>query len=150
MQPGFAMFGLLLAFGAGVSFVFQQAVNANLRIEIGSPWWAGFVSYLGGTLAMLAVAILLREPLPATQLIQRSHVLSWSGGIFGAVYIAISIFLLPKLGATTVIAFIVAGQLIGSVVFDHFGLLGLPVQPFTAVRLVGVGMLVLGAILVRQ
>lgn len=41
-----------LALGAGVSFVFQQAVNANLRTEIGSPWWAGFISYLGGTLTM--------------------------------------------------------------------------------------------------
>jgi uncharacterized membrane protein YdcZ (DUF606 family) len=40
MQPGFAVFGLLLAFGAGFSFVFQQAVNSNLRIEIGSAWWA--------------------------------------------------------------------------------------------------------------
>jgi bacterial/archaeal transporter family-2 protein len=46
-----AVFGYLLAFGAGVSFVFQQAVNAHLRVEIGSPWWAGFVSYLGGTIA---------------------------------------------------------------------------------------------------
>ena len=41
--------GYLLALGAGVSFVFQQAVNANLRLDIGSAWWAGFVSYLGGT-----------------------------------------------------------------------------------------------------
>jgi bacterial/archaeal transporter family-2 protein len=150
MQPGFAVFGLLLAFGAGVSFVFQQAVNSNLRIEIESAWWAGFVSYLGGTLAMFAMAILLREPLPSTQLIHRSHGMSWSGGVFGAVYISISILLLPKLGATTVIAFIVAGQLIGSIVFDHFGLLGVPVHPFTATRLVGAGMLLLGAILARQ
>jgi bacterial/archaeal transporter family-2 protein len=40
-------------FGAGLSLVFQQVVNANLRAEIGSPWWAGFISYLGGTLATL-------------------------------------------------------------------------------------------------
>lgn len=36
-------------------------MNANLRVEIGSPWWAGFISYLGGTLAMLAVVLALRE-----------------------------------------------------------------------------------------
>jgi transporter family-2 protein len=142
--------GLLLAFGAGVSFVMQQAVNANLRVEIGSAWWTGFVSYLGGTFAMLVVAILLREPWPSAQLIQRSHAISWSGGFFGAIYIAISILLLPKLGATTVIAFLVAGQLIGSMLFDHFGILGVPVHPLNAARLIGAGMLVLGAILVRQ
>jgi len=32
-------FEYLLAFAAGVSFVFQQAVNSNLRVEIASPWW---------------------------------------------------------------------------------------------------------------
>jgi transporter family-2 protein len=150
MQSGFPAIGLLLAFGAGVSFVFQQAVNANLRMEIGSAWWAGFVSYLGGTFAMFAMAVLLREPLPSTYLIYRSHGISWSGGAFGAVYIAISILLLPKLGATTVIAFIVAGQLIGSIAFDHFGLLGMPVHPLTPTRLIGAGMLLLGAVLARQ
>jgi transporter family-2 protein len=63
MPQPLALFSLyLLAAGAGVSFVFQQAVNANLRAEIGSPWWAGFISYLGGTLAMFAAILALREP----------------------------------------------------------------------------------------
>jgi bacterial/archaeal transporter family-2 protein len=151
VQPGIAVFGSLLAFAAGVSFVFQQVVNANLRIEIESAWWAGFVSYLGGTAAMLLMATLLREPLPSVQMIHRSHGTSWTGGIFGAAYIAISILMLPKLGATTTIAFIVAGQLIGAILFDHFGLLlGVPVHPFSTARLIGAGMLILGAILARQ
>jgi uncharacterized membrane protein YdcZ (DUF606 family) len=45
-------------------------------------------------------------------------------GLFGAVYIAIAICLLSKLGATAVIVFVVAGQLIGSIFFDHFGISG--------------------------
>ena len=144
-----AVFGYLLAFGAGVSFVFQQAVNATLRVEIASPWWAGFVSYLGGTIAMLLMAVLLLQPLPSTQTIYRSHWFSWTGGVFGAIYIAISILLLPRLGAATVIALIVAGQMIGSLAFDHFGLLGVPVHPLNMFRLAGAALLVLGAILVR-
>lgn len=149
MPGNLVIFGYLLAFGAGVSFVFQQAVNANLRLEIGSPWWAGFVSYLGGTIAMLLAAVLLREPWPSMQLIQRSHALSWTGGVFGAIYIAVSILLLPRLGAATVIALIVAGQMIGSLAFDQFGLLGVPLHPLSMVRLAGAVLLVLGAILVR-
>jgi hypothetical protein len=42
------VWGYALALVAGISFVFQQAVNANLRVELSSAWWAGFVSYLGG------------------------------------------------------------------------------------------------------
>jgi transporter family-2 protein len=43
----------LLVVGAGISIALQQVLNANLRMELGSPWWAGFVSYLVGTIFML-------------------------------------------------------------------------------------------------
>jgi transporter family-2 protein len=150
MPASFAAIAYLLAAGAGLSFVFQQAVNANLRAEIGSPWWAGFISYLGGTLAMLIVATALREPLPSMQAIQRSHLISWSGGLFGAVYIAISILLIPRLGAAMVIALIVAGQMIGSLAFDHFGLFGMPVHSLSVSRLLGGALLVAGVVLIRS
>ncbi|MBV9981386.1 DMT family transporter [Bradyrhizobium sp.] len=142
-------FAYLLAFAAGVSFVFQQAVNSSLRVEIDSPWWAGFVSYLGGTVVMLAVALAAHGSLPTTGMLGRSHAMSWTGGIFGAIYIGISILLVPRLGAATVIALLVAGQMIGSLMFDHFGLFGLPVHQVTAPRAIGAVLLLLGAILVR-
>ena len=87
---GYAI-GSLIAFAAGVSFVFQQAVNSNLRVEIGSPWWAGFASYLGGTIVMLVVALALREPFPSVAFVAQSRGMSWNGGLFGAIYIGISI-----------------------------------------------------------
>ena len=71
----------LIAAIAGVSFVFQQAVNSNLRVEIASPWWAGFVSYLGGTVVMLFAALVLREPLSLAS-ISATSISSWTGGIF--------------------------------------------------------------------
>jgi transporter family-2 protein len=86
---------------------------------------------------MLLIAIFLREPLPSWQLMQRAHRLSWSGGVFGAIYIAVSILLLPRLGAATVIALIVAGQMAGAIAFDHFGILGAPLHPASLARLVG-------------
>jgi transporter family-2 protein len=145
---GYAI-GSLIAFAAGVSFVFQQAVNSNLRVEIGSPWWAGFASYLGGTIVMLVVALALREPFPSVALVAQSRGMSWTGGLFGAIYIGISILLLPRLGAATVIALIVAGQMIGSLAFDHFGLFGLPMHQITVPRVAGAMFLLVGAVLVR-
>jgi transporter family-2 protein len=148
--PGYASsIGYLLALVAGLSFVAQQAVNANLRAAIVSPWWAGFVSYLGGTLVMLAMAVLLQEPFVSREVAARAQWTSWTGGVFGAIYIAISIFLLPRLGAGTLIALIVAGQMIGSLLFDHFGVLGVPVHPASVPHLIGAALLVAGAALVR-
>lgn len=149
MPNAAAFFVYALALGAGVSFVFQQAVNSNLRLEIGSPWWAGFISYLGGTLVMLLIVLLLGEPWLSKPMIARSNVFSWSGGIFGAIYIGVSILLVPRLGAATLIALLVAGQMFGSLVFDHFGLFGVPVQPVTMARLAGAGLLIAGVILIR-
>jgi bacterial/archaeal transporter family-2 protein len=139
-----------IALGGGLSFVFQQAVNSNLRTEIGSSWWAGFVSYAGGTLAMLLMAILMNESSPTIEAIQRSNWLSWMGGIFGAVYIAISILLLPRLGVTTVIALIITGQMIASLAFDHFGLLSAPVHHLSFTRAAGALLLVAGVVLIRS
>ena len=73
LLTSFALTPSWLAVRAGVSFVFQQAVNANLRAEIGSPWWAGFISYLGGSIVMFAVAMALGEPWPSLPTIVRSH-----------------------------------------------------------------------------
>ena len=139
----------LLALGAGASFVVQQAVNSNLRIELGSAWWAGFISYFGGTIIMLIMVVLMRAPLLSSNLISRSTWWSWSGGLFGAIYIAISILLLPRIGSFTVVAWIVVGQLVTSLVFDHFGILNVPHYPITFTRILGATFLFVGVVLIR-
>jgi transporter family-2 protein len=148
-QPILSFALYFLAAAAGVCFVFQQAVNANLRAEIGSPWWAGFVSYLGGTLAMFAAIVALREPWLSLPALSRASSMSWTGGIFGAIYIAISILLLPRLGAALVVALIVLGQMLGALAFDHFALLGVPENPISLTRLAGAVLLVAGVVLIR-
>jgi bacterial/archaeal transporter family-2 protein len=150
MPPtGAAFWFYLLGLGAGVSFVFQQALNANLRAELGSPWWAGLISYLGGTLVMIAMLVVMREPWLSWSTIQRSELISWTGGIFGAFFIGSSILLVPRLGAATLIALLVAGQLLGALAFDHFGLFGVPVHEIGLVRVIGAGLLIAGAVLIR-
>lgn len=140
---------MLVALFAGASFVLQQAVNSNLRFEIGSPWWAGFFSYFGGTIVMLIMILFMREPLVSSSLTLRSSLWSWTGGLFGAIYIAISILLLPRLGIFTVVALIVVGQLLTSIIFDHFGVMNVPIQPITITRGIGAAFLLIGAILIR-
>lgn len=143
------VFLTLLALLAGASFVVQQAVNSNLRVEIGSAWWAGFVSYLGGTIVMLTMVVLMREPILSPEVISKSSWWSWTGGLFGAIYIAISILLLPRIGAFAVIALIVVGQLVTSLAFDHFAILNVPHYPISLPRIAGGVFLLAGAVLIR-
>jgi bacterial/archaeal transporter family-2 protein len=55
----------------------------------------------------------------------------------------------PKLGAATLIGLIVAGQAIASLIVDHFGWVGFEPKPISAGRLVGMGLVGAGVVLVR-
>ena len=74
----------------------------------------------------------------------------WTGGIFGANYVLVALILAPRLGAATLIGLTVTGQMISSVVLDHFGLVGYPLHPITAGRLVGSVLLLLGTTLIQR
>jgi transporter family-2 protein len=139
----------LIVLSAGLSLAFQQVLNASLGSAMQSARWAAFVSYLGGTAALLLVLVALREPVPAAGLAARAPWIAWTGGVFGAIFIATSIFMVRRLGVATVLTLIVVGQLLGSLAFDQIGLFGLPQHPITSTRLLGAACLVLGAALVR-
>lgn len=132
---------------AGASVALQQVLNANLRTALASASWAGFVSYLVGTLVMLVAGLATGMPRMSGAF---SSWFMWTGGVFGAVFIGTNIIMLPKLGAATVLALVVVGQMLASMAFDHFGLFGLPQHPVSAPRLIGVAFLIAGVILVRR
>lgn len=142
------LFCLLVVF-AGVSVSLQQVINARLRAELDSPWWAGLVSFLGGTLVMLTVVVTTGESLPSGTAVARTSWASWTGGIFGALFVGVAILMVPRLGATAVVALVVVGQMLGSLAFDHFGVLGIPQHSASPTRLVGAAFLIMGVVLVR-
>jgi transporter family-2 protein len=140
----------LLAMMAGASVALQQVLNANLRGALNSAAWSGFVSYALGVVCMAFLAIALRDPVPSLLVAARIPWWAWSGGLFGAIFIALGIVLVPQLGAAAFIAFLVAGQMIASVAFDHFGLVGLAQRPIDLSKVLGVALLIGGVVLIRR
>jgi bacterial/archaeal transporter family-2 protein len=145
-----AALSILLAVSAGLAIVIQQALNANLRTALNSAVWSGFTSYFVGLLCMAALALALRESIPSVGAVARVPWWTWSGGMFGAIFIALAILLIPKLGAATFIALLITGQMLASVAFDHFGWLGLAHRPIALPRLLGVALLIGGVVLIRR
>src|SRR5262245_28956877 len=90
---------------AGGCVVVQQALNATLRSELGSAFWAAFISYTAGTLTLVLVLVVIRQPWLTLSTIAKSSPPPWIGGVFGTVYIVASIMLLPRLGAMTVVGY---------------------------------------------
>lgn len=70
--------------------------------------------------------------------------------MLGAIFIGLSIFLIPQVGAATFLALLVTGQMLGSVTFDHFGWLGLTQRSVDAPRLIGVALLIGVVVLIRR
>ena len=54
---------------------------------------------------------------------------AWTGGLCGAFVLTATTAVTPRLGAATMIAVVVAGQVLASLALDHFGLLGLATHP---------------------
>jgi transporter family-2 protein len=73
----------------------------------------------------------------------------WIGGALGAFYVAASIITAPKLGAAQLVALVVAGQALASLVVDQFGWVGFEAKHVSAGRLVGMGLVFAGVALVR-
>ncbi|AUC96739.1 MULTISPECIES: DMT family transporter [Bradyrhizobium] len=140
----------LLALGAGISVATQQVLNGNLRSALNSPAWAGLVSYLGGLLTMAVVLVATREPMPSWKLVTAVPWWAWSGGVLGGVFILLMILLLPSLGAATLLALVVAGQMTAGIAMDHFGLFGLTQHPVSISRLAGIALIIGGVLLIKD
>jgi bacterial/archaeal transporter family-2 protein len=145
-----AFFLYALALGAGVSVATQQVLNGSLRTALGSPAWAALFSYVGGLLTMIVVVMALGESVPSWKAMANTPWWAWSGGVFGGIFILLAILLLPPLGSATLIALIIAGQMLAAITLDHFGAFGLTPHPVTISRLFGAALLIAGVILIKD
>jgi bacterial/archaeal transporter family-2 protein len=142
-------FYLVLAFVAGVMIPFQVGVNARLAHFVGGPIRAAFVSFVVGTIALLIVTLIVWRPLPSGGRLAGAPWWAWIGGLLGAFYVAMSVVTGPRLGAAALIAAVVAGQALGSVVIDQFGWVGFREQHISPGRVVGMALVLGGVALVR-
>ena len=144
------VFPMLLAAMAGAGGVLQSTVNSQLRFHVGSPAWAGLISFTVGTLCMIAYVTATRDAPPTVAAMAKVPWWGWIGGLLGALYIAAAILLVPRLGAATMISCIVAGQMVAAVLFDQFGLFGLAQRNLDLPRLAGIALVIGGVVLIRR
>ncbi len=56
----------------------------------------------------------------------------------------------PRLGAATLLALTIGGQMVAALLVDHYGVIGFPQSPVTPARLVGTVLLVAGVLLIMR
>ena|ERR1043166_3272252 len=141
---------ILLVVISGLGQPVQVAANSRLREILQSPALSGFLS--------LSISAALLALLAFCGLMNRGSLLAlhhapwwvWLGGICGALSIVSGILALPSTNAATVIAAAVLGQLVGSMVVDHFGWLNVQPVRISITRILGGVLLFTGALLIAR
>jgi transporter family-2 protein len=137
----------LLAIAIGALMPVQAGLNAELTRHLKHPYLGALLSLVTGSIIVGGLALThgdfgnlkaLRSAPP--------HLLL--GGAFGAVFVGSAIYFIPRMGATAMITSFITGQLICSLIIDHYGLFGLPRAPVTMVRIFGIFLLFAGLLLV--
>ena len=139
---------LLLAVVAGSALPFQAGINARLATFVGGPIRASAISFAVGTLVLVVVALVVTRDVVSTGRVGSVPWWGWFGGAVGAGYVASTVAAAPRLGALNLFAAVIFGQLLCSVVLDHFGVL-YKEHSLSAGRLAGVVLLAAGVVLVR-
>jgi transporter family-2 protein len=142
----FSMIAVVLAGGATA---LQAPTNARMMTAVGSPVNAAFVSFAVGT-AALGIAALVMQTRPDLTAAKALPWYAWVGGLYGAIFVVSAAWAVPRLGVALTITLMVAGQLLISLMLDHFGAFGVPVQPLNLGRIAGVALVIAGVLMVRR
>ena len=91
-----------------------------------------------------------RQPLPSTAELASARIADYLGGLLGALFVTIIILSASRIGASSLFALVVAGQLTTALLYDHFGLLGFRQSHITPTRVFGALLLIAGAYFVNR
>lgn len=143
-------FFIFLAILAGIAMPTQATVNSKLAGYVGSPISAAFVSFAVGTVALFVYMILTGVPLSNLASAKGAPLVAWIGGFLGAFFVSVMAMIVPRIGVALAFSLAIGGQMLATLLIDHFGWLGVPEKPINLWRVLGAAMITVGVILIRK
>ena len=141
---------MLAAIVVGALVSAQPPLNAILSRAVGSAYGATAISIFVAFACILMILLVT-----GSGNITRAALVSvpwwvYLAGFVGAIFVGAGVVIAPVTGALVFFVCVVAGQLIGSTLADHFGAFGLQVREISAGRLLGIALVLMGAVLVGR
>ena len=141
---------VIIALIAGTMMPTQGAINTKLTTFVHSPVLAAFFSFAVGLLALFIYILATGVPLSQLSGVKNAPPISWTGGLCGAFFVTAVVLCLPRLGLVLTFSILILGQMLITIPFDHFGVLGVPIRQVNLPRLFGVILVILGVLLIRR
>lgn len=143
------IFWILVVLVAGIVLPIQAGMNTRLGKEIQSPVWASLISFMVGAFALMVYTLFTKNNLNLSSA-KSIPLYLWFSGVLGAFYVTTVIFAIPRLGSSLTFGLIVGGQLLISLLLDHFKILVPEQHPINYYRFAGILLIVLGVVLIRN
>lgn len=140
---------MLMALAAGAFFPTQAGINHQLTSWTRSPLMSSTISFAVGTLVLAVCVVIMRIPVSDLSEIRSHPWWIWTGGALGAYIVYSLVFLAPRLGATSMLACILAGQMVAAVLLDRFGVLGYAQQTVGIPKIAGLVLIFIGVLMIR-
>lgn len=143
-------FFIFLAILAGMAMPTQATINSKLAESVSSPILAAFISFAVGTVALFIYILLTGVPLSQIAESKNAPLIAWIGGFLGAFFVAVMATAVPKIGVALAFSLAIGGQMLVTLLIDHFGWLGVPEKPINLWRVLGAAFITVGVILIRK
>ncbi len=140
----------LLALAGGALIAVQAPVNARLRLVLGSPVGSALVSFVVGTVLLLAVTLAVGDGGRVVSGLGGGPWWAYVGGACGAVFVVAALVSAPRVGVTATFVAVILGQVTAAALIDRFGWLGVRATAFGANRAVAIGLLVVSLVLLAR
>ncbi|QGU05348.1 DMT family transporter [Corynebacterium comes] len=129
----------------------QTAVNGQLGVVLGTATGAALASFTIGVATLLFIVLFTRAKwrLRVPEGHERNPWWMWIGGFLGAAFVFGNALLSPIIGTGLTVMTILLGMMAGSLLIDHFGLLGARKKPTTVLQAVGLACMVAGVAVIR-
>lgn len=141
----------LLPLTGGVLIAAQAPINARLRLILSSPVGSGLVSFLVGTLVLVAAVVVAGDTGSVAGGLGGGPWWAYLGGACGAFFVVATILSAPRVGVTTTFVAVIAGQVAAAALIDRYGWLGQASIPWSTERIVAIVLLLISlALLLRR
>ena len=133
----------------GSLIAIQGAANSALGKHLGETLHAALISFGSGFLLLLVLTLTLTEGLPDISKVAAAPKVTLIGGALGVLYVTSMILFVSKIGVASALIAALCGQVILSILLDHFGVLGLQANAASPSRIAGGLLIILGLFLIN-
>lgn len=145
-----SLLSIIFALLAGAALAAQAATNARLGVLLQNPLAATTCAFFTSLVVSCISLALMPRSLPSVVLAREVPIWLWfTGGTLSFLGVTTIYWLIPKVGVGEVVTLVVVGQIVLSTIASHRGWFHLPVHPIGPMKLIGLGCLSTGVILMQ-